>query len=320
VALARWWTRRWKGEPLSPGYWITPLPPPGPIGFVCEWPAVEIAVARQQIDAQLIRGAAEKARAMFGDGHHVLRDGRAWRLGADADAAWINDETSAGNTITSAIPPVFACYCTQGLPEANDPAGSARHEQAVIELLTAHTTEQPWWLGYLDTGASDVVFPYAPRTMVYSGYGYVLVEAGPQQAAEWREEGFNWTLPDLMFPADRSWLVSTRWTTAGPPSVGAGSWSQQGHHGQFGTRSDPRPDPTSSIFNVRDIFRDTSGLSSPVALADHAGCDQRLGIARQGGRAAGRRLLLAQGSYNQRYPLRLLADLEQYARRGTRWL
>jgi hypothetical protein len=47
----------------------------------------------------------------------------------------------------------------------------------------------------------------------------VLIEAGPQQAAGWRDEGFNWTLPDLMFPADRSWLVSTmwddRWTSIG---------------------------------------------------------------------------------------------------------
>ena len=146
----------------------------------------------------MIRDAAETARPMFGHRHHVLRDGRAWRLGADADAAWINDRTSAGNTITSAIPPIFASYCTLELPEANDPAELARHEQAVIELLIEQTPEQdPWWLGYLDTGASDVVFPFAPRTTVYSGYGYVLVEAGPQQAAGWREEGFNRPLPQL---------------------------------------------------------------------------------------------------------------------------
>jgi hypothetical protein len=94
------------------GYWISPLPPPGLVGLVCEWPAVEIGVARQEINAQLILDAAENARAMFGDGHHVLKDGRAWRLGADADAAWINDGTSAGATITSAIPPVFASYST----------------------------------------------------------------------------------------------------------------------------------------------------------------------------------------------------------------
>jgi hypothetical protein len=41
----------------------------------------------------------------------------------------------------------------------------------------------------------------------------VLVEAGPQQAATWRrhESPSFWkgALPNLMFPADRSWLVST---------------------------------------------------------------------------------------------------------------
>ena len=193
------------------GYWIAPLPPPGAVGLVCEWPAVGIPVARQEIDAQLIRDAAERARAIFGDGQHVVRDGRAWRLGADGDVAWINDGTSASNTITSAIPPLFASYCTLELPKTNDQAESTRHEQAVIELLTEQTPQQPWWLGYLDTGASDVVFPYAPRTTVYYGYGYVLVEAGSEQAAGWRDEGFSWTLPELMFPADRSWLLSTMW-------------------------------------------------------------------------------------------------------------
>jgi hypothetical protein len=193
------------------GYWISPLPPPGRVDLVCEWPALDIPVARQEIDAQTILDAAETARAMFGDGHHVLRDGRAWRLGADADAAWINDGTAAGNTITHAIPPGFASYCTLKLPETNDRAELARHEQAVIELLTEHTPEQPWWLGYLDTGPSDVVFPYAPRTTIYYGYGYVLVDAGAPQAVGWRDEGFSWTLPELMFPADRSWLLSTMW-------------------------------------------------------------------------------------------------------------
>ncbi|MEO6857631.1 MAG: hypothetical protein ABI323_03465, partial [Solirubrobacteraceae bacterium] len=123
----------------------------------------------------------------------------------------INNGTSPGTAITAAIPPVFASYCTLGLPRANEGAELARHEQAVIELLTEQTKEQPWWLGYLDTGASDVVFPYAPRATVYYGYGYVLVEAGSQQAARWRNQGFNRAPPDLMFPADRSWLVSTMW-------------------------------------------------------------------------------------------------------------
>ena len=43
----------------------------------------------------------------------------------------------------------------------------------------------------------------------------MLVEAGPHQAAEWRQEHrasfWKGALPNLMFPADRSWLVSTLW-------------------------------------------------------------------------------------------------------------
>ena len=148
---------------------------------------------------------------MFGDGRHVVKDGREWRLGTDADVAWINDGISANATITYAVPPVFASYCSVELPEANEGPEAARHAAAMIELLTAQTARQPWWLGYLDTGASDVVFPYAPRTRLYYDYGYVLLEAGPEQAASWREQGWNWPPPDLMFPTDRSWLVSTMW-------------------------------------------------------------------------------------------------------------
>jgi hypothetical protein len=123
---------------------------------------------------------------------------------------WINDRTSAGTAITAAIPPIFASCCTLLLPQ-NGNNERAAHEQAVIELLTEHTTQQSWWLGYLDTGASDVVFPYAPRTTMYSGWDYVLVQAGPQEATAWRDPDFKGALPDLMFPKDRSWLISTLW-------------------------------------------------------------------------------------------------------------
>lgn len=55
------------------------------------------------------------------------------------------------------------------------------------------------------------MFYDAPRTDLYAGWGYVLVEAGPDQAKAWR--GLDWKgyLPDLIFPADRSWLVTTLW-------------------------------------------------------------------------------------------------------------
>lgn len=40
------------------GFWAWPLPPEGPLTFVCEWPAANIAEARSEIDSALIRDAA----------------------------------------------------------------------------------------------------------------------------------------------------------------------------------------------------------------------------------------------------------------------
>jgi hypothetical protein len=76
----------------------------------------------------------------------------------------------------------------------------------------------PWKtlkMGYLDTGADDIVFPDAPKVTLYASWEYVLVEAGPEQAATWRQSDdrsfWKGALPSLMFPADHSWLVSTLW-------------------------------------------------------------------------------------------------------------
>src|SRR5260221_14459097 len=141
------------------------------------------------------------------------RNDRRGRMGTDADVAWIENGTSRGGPITAAIPPVFEAYATVVLPHAGE--GQDEHDRAVLALLSEQSTGQPRWLGYLDTGADDIVFPDAPKVTLYSGWHYVLVEAGPEQAATWRQSGdwSFWTgaLPNLMLPADRSWLVSTLW-------------------------------------------------------------------------------------------------------------
>lgn len=156
---------------------------------------------------------------------NVDRDGRTWRLGTAADVAWIAAGTTIGMAITSAIPPVFDAYATIVIPE--DTADQAQHDSALISALRAHDAGQPWWLGYLDTGADDVVSPDAPRVRLYADWPYVLIQAGPEQAAGWRrwELGSFWPghLPNLMFPADRRWLVSTLWdddwTCVGGPAA-----------------------------------------------------------------------------------------------------
>jgi hypothetical protein len=115
------------------------------------------------------------------------RDGSTWRIGTAAEVAWIVNGTSTGRTITAAIPPVFEAYATVVLPYAGE--GQGQHDRAVLALLSEQSAGQPWWLGYLDTGADDVVFPGAPMVTLYSGWHYVLVEAGPEQAATWRQHG-----------------------------------------------------------------------------------------------------------------------------------
>jgi hypothetical protein len=51
---------RWRQD-----FWVWPLPPPGPVGFVCEWPAAGIALSRHQVDAQILLDAAARARRLF---------------------------------------------------------------------------------------------------------------------------------------------------------------------------------------------------------------------------------------------------------------
>src|SRR2546421_2996227 len=100
------------------------------------------------------------------------RDGSTWRIGTDEEVAWIANGTSIGRTITAAIPPDFEAYATVVLPERGERQN--QHDQAVLGLLRGMSAGQPWWLGYLDTGADDIVFPDAPMVTLYSGWRYVL--------------------------------------------------------------------------------------------------------------------------------------------------
>ncbi len=150
---------------------------------------------------------------------HANKDGRAWRIGGQAEVAWIRDDTEVSLAITSAIPPIFDAYATLELPcgghhDASSPLEDRDvHDAAVLAVLGEHSAAQPWWLGYLDTGSADIVFPDVRKVRPGPNDDgrYVLVEAGPQQARIWREGAWKGPLPDLMFPADRSWLVSTLW-------------------------------------------------------------------------------------------------------------
>ena len=49
------------GRRYDMGYWVWPLPPSGPVTFVCEWPAYGIPETRIVVDGGLILAAAERA-------------------------------------------------------------------------------------------------------------------------------------------------------------------------------------------------------------------------------------------------------------------
>jgi hypothetical protein len=140
-----------------------------------------------------------------------VKDGRSWRIGTASEVAWIAAGTATGLTITSAIPPVFDAYATIVVPD--EARASDEHDRAVLALLCEYSPDPSWWLGYLDVGDHDVVFPDAPMVRLYADWPYVLVEAGPQQAATWRSDRSSGRgpVPDVVFPGDHAWLLSTLW-------------------------------------------------------------------------------------------------------------
>lgn len=48
-------------------FWVWPLPPSGPVAFVCEWPSEGISLTRAEIDAGLILGAVQHASILWPD-------------------------------------------------------------------------------------------------------------------------------------------------------------------------------------------------------------------------------------------------------------
>jgi hypothetical protein len=47
------------------GFWVWPLPPEGPLAFVCEWPLPDISETRSEIDSAPLREAAAEAVALW---------------------------------------------------------------------------------------------------------------------------------------------------------------------------------------------------------------------------------------------------------------
>lgn len=130
----------------------------------------------------------------------------------DAETVGWLRETTIGMTITSAVPPRYEAYATIVIPQ--DERAHGAHDRDLVERLNQHTEPTSrWWLGYLETGTGTTPFPHAPTTPVYSGWRYVMVKASPEDALTLRKRHWDQhrTLPEIMFPEDRGWLVSTLW-------------------------------------------------------------------------------------------------------------
>ena len=86
------------------------------------------------------------------------KDGRAWRVGLDAEIAWIGENTETGLGITSAIPPLFAAYATLELPGTgeHDPASwfedPDRHAAGVLAVWASTRRHSPGGWGIWKPG------------------------------------------------------------------------------------------------------------------------------------------------------------------------
>jgi hypothetical protein len=55
------------GRRHDSAYWVWPLPPPGQLTIVCQWPAYAIEESSTMIDAQVILDAAARASLLWPD-------------------------------------------------------------------------------------------------------------------------------------------------------------------------------------------------------------------------------------------------------------
>src|SRR5205085_5515 len=53
------------GGDWETGYWVSDLPPEGPLAFVVEWPGVGLGLSRKEIDSQIVRDAAARSQVVW---------------------------------------------------------------------------------------------------------------------------------------------------------------------------------------------------------------------------------------------------------------
>jgi hypothetical protein len=56
------------GNTWQMNWWVWPLPPPGPLALVCEWPAQGIELTRHEVDAEIVLDAAARVEQLWPNG------------------------------------------------------------------------------------------------------------------------------------------------------------------------------------------------------------------------------------------------------------
>jgi hypothetical protein len=65
----------WESE-----FWLWPIPPPGPVAFVVEWPAKKIELSRQEVDAALFLDAAAQSELLWPHAEGIRPAGTGGRI------------------------------------------------------------------------------------------------------------------------------------------------------------------------------------------------------------------------------------------------
>lgn len=119
----------------------------------------------------------------------------------DQDVAWIRRDTAVSGTIRSAIPGGFDAY---GLLDISEERPT---EDALLQAVAPENSME-LIAGWIDRG------PYPPQPgdehFLYSSWRYRFRQVSAASLQGLPTEG-DGGFPDLLFPPDRSWLISLLW-------------------------------------------------------------------------------------------------------------
>jgi hypothetical protein len=123
----------------------------------------------------------------------------------DQEVAWLRQESTVFGTLRYAIPGGFEAYGALDLPRNISPI-----EEPLLDTLASDESE-PLIAGWIDRGPWPP--PPGDEHVLYSGWRYRLRRVAPSEVAGLPTEGEG-SFPDLLFPPDRTWLVSLLWDDA----------------------------------------------------------------------------------------------------------